>query len=338
MPVRRLLPLGVVFVVCIHPATGLLRATQDAPARTLDGLLDRAAIWLADYAVDLSSLVAEEHYRQRMRVVKGAGFDNAGAAPTARPLTGTDYSRPVTTTPLDVMPASVEMVSDVLMVQVAGSAEWVPFRDVISVNGRPVRDREERLATLFLEPTASTVARARAITRESARYNVGPVDRTINVPTLALSVLSARNQARFEFSRDGDETVDGVRAWKVAYRERGSPTLIATTDGVDLPASGRLWVDQVSGAVVRTELRTSAFGVRSEVTVSYTFEPSVGARVPAEMVERYERQGGMGRSQEPQAALVATDDRVVVDATATYANFRRFVVRVDETLLGVIRR
>ena len=100
-----------------------------------------------------------------MRVVKGAGFDSAGPEPGARPITGSDYSRPVTTTPLDVMPTSVEMVSDVLIVQVPGTAEWVPFRDVFTIDGKPVRDREERLTKLFLEPTESTVARARSHAR-----------------------------------------------------------------------------------------------------------------------------------------------------------------------------
>ena len=164
------------------------------------------------------------------------------------------------------------------------------------------------------------------------------MDRTINVPTLALTFLSNRNQPRFEFSREGQEAIDGVRTWKIAYRERGSPPLIATTDGVDVPASGRLWIDPATGAVVRTELKTDSFGVRSEVTVTFAFDPSVGSRVPAEMVERGQVQGGTRRDQGPQPVPLATDDQIVIDATATYSNVRRFAVWVDEKLLGTIRR
>jgi len=46
----------------------------------------------------------------------------------------------------------------------------------------------------------------------------------------------------------------------------------------------------------------------------------------------------MRRDEGPRAVPLATDDQIVIEATATYANFRRFAVRVDEKLLGAIRR
>src|SRR5262245_58928019 len=45
--------------------------------------------------------------------------------------------------------------SDLLLVRYPGDAQWYAFRDVAEVDGKPVRDKEERLTKLFLEPAAS---------------------------------------------------------------------------------------------------------------------------------------------------------------------------------------
>ena len=63
------------------------------------------------------------------------------------------------------------------------------FRDVYEVNGQKVRDRDARLEALFMNPDDSILGRAEAIRRESARFNLGPAYRDINVPTLALVML-----------------------------------------------------------------------------------------------------------------------------------------------------
>jgi hypothetical protein len=235
------------------------------------------------------------------------------------------------------MKSRVELVSDVLLVQVPGMTQWVPFRDVFKVDGKLIRDREDRLLDLFLDGSEDAVEQALSITKESARFNIGPVDRTINVPTLALFFVSDQNRSRFEFKEQGRETIDGLSAWKLEYRERGRPTLVRTHRGENLPAAGAFWLDPTTGAVLQTELRTSGFGVRSKVVVTYTFEPTLGLRVPVEMVERYQVQGGMRRTEGAWTRLVATGDTVVIDAKATYDRFRRFSVDVDERLLKFIR-
>ena len=48
-----------------------------------------------------------------------------------------------------------ELVSDLLLVRPVGADRWVQFRDVFEVDGKPVRDRNDRLTKLFLEPTES---------------------------------------------------------------------------------------------------------------------------------------------------------------------------------------
>src|SRR5947207_1163735 len=151
-------------------------AAQQEVAPTPDALLQRAASYVSDFEARFSNVVAEEHYVQR-------------APSTARSTSS--------------MPSLVhrELKSDVLFVKVPGDDTWVPFRDVFEVDGRPVRDRQERLTALFLQPSAVAIDRAKQIANESARYNIGAVFRTINMPVLALEVLRAENQPRFTFSR-----------------------------------------------------------------------------------------------------------------------------------------
>ena len=121
----------------------------------------------------------------------------------------------------------VVLVSDFLLVQVPGEG-WMPFRDVFERNGQKVRDREERLAKLFLNGSSrSSVDQARQIMVESARYNIGTVERTINLPTLPLAL-----------SHPGAPRPLHVRAGQARRRRTarssssakcGAPTYIATT-------------------------------------------------------------------------------------------------------------
>ena len=72
-------------------------------------------------------------------------------------------------------PTETVLVSDFLLVQVPGEG-WLPFRDVFERDGKQVRDREERLAALFLKGSSrSAFEQARAIMDEGARYNIGNV-------------------------------------------------------------------------------------------------------------------------------------------------------------------
>jgi hypothetical protein len=55
------------------------------------------------------------------------------------------------------------MRSDFLLVRYPGDTQWQAFRDVAEVDGKPVRDKEERLTRLFLEPPANAFRRAREL-------------------------------------------------------------------------------------------------------------------------------------------------------------------------------
>jgi len=219
--------------------------------------------------------------------------------------------------------------SDLVFVTVPAEIPWATFRDVYDVDGHKVRDREARLEAIFAKKTPSSLEQANAILRESARFNLGPIYRTVNVPTLALAVLHPGTQWRFRWERLGKRTFfqhDGVELHAV---ETAKPTLVRERDGGGLPLEARLWVEASTGRVLRTEV-----GVRrkyspdtaemtSWILTQYRPEPSLGLWVPDEMVERYENVPFLMRED-------MEDFDGTIQGRASYANYRRFSVDVSE--------
>src|SRR5688572_4681100 len=60
-----------------------------------------------------------------------------------------------------------------------------------------------------------------ALVQQSARYNIGGVLRTFNLPTHALNVVRKAELHYFDFEKRGVERIDGVQTWEVALRNAG---------------------------------------------------------------------------------------------------------------------
>jgi hypothetical protein len=265
----------------------LMPAVQAQSDVTL--LVDRAVAYVGEFQRRFGSMVSEERYEQSVQ-------ENTFGPRSARP----QFER-------------VVLVSDFLLVQVAGEG-WTPFRDVFERNGVKLRDREERLAKLFLNgSTRPSFDQAREIMLESSRYNIGSVERTINVPTLPLAFLTPAHRGRFRFEltrRDDDSSV-------VEFREVTTPTYVSTTGGRDLPVNGRFWLDEATGAVRRSELDAVDTAVEAHIKVSYRFDDSLRLWVPGRMEERYRNR------------RTTTEVRGV----ASYSRFRKFQVSTSEELV-----
>lgn len=285
------------------PASDLL--SQDL---TLQTVLERAATYVASYRRQLSGIVAEEQYTQEER------FSTTSLSVAGR---RTNAMRR-------------ELKSDFLLVPAPGADGLVEFRDVFEVDGKPVRDREDRLTKLFLQRSPGATEQIRTIVVESARYNIGSVYRETNTPTLPLLFLDRRYQARFKFKRAGDTTPQLARGslksprftptaglWVVEYEETAKGTVIQRAQGGgDIPARGRFWIEPETGRVVLSELIVRDPVISGTIDVAYADEPSLGMLIPVEMRERY------------------TDNRVttVTTGTATYSRIRRFGVQVNEDI------
>jgi len=278
----------------------LVAAATGRQTATVDELVARAAAYVADYERQLSSVVAEERYNQRLRLI--------GYAPPAGVIgsmrgSSTSYER------------RRRLVSDYLLVKVPGLEGWTPFRDVLEVDGRAVRDRDERLSRLFIESPAHAMDQAMRIAEESSRFNLGgDVRRTVNVPTLALLFLVDRHRSRLTFHLEAARTIENIEAAGLGYVDDTHPTLIRGSGDNDIVADGTIWVDPANGRVLQTRMHTNSGTLESEIVVSYRPDEKLGLWVPWRMRERY------------KSAMEQ------IDATAIYANFRRFRIETNEVI------
>jgi hypothetical protein len=282
-----------------QPSTSL---GPGAPSRPPDlkTVLGRAAAYVDEFREKLSGIVAEETYRQQ-----------------------------------EIPGERRETRSDLLLVRSETFPRWLQFRDTFEVDGEPVRDRADRLTTLFLQPAASAKAQAERIGEESSRYNLGAVLRTINVPVMPLMFLERDIQTRLRFTRTNDSEQPAVPAdapgqfrvasevWVVRFEERERPTIVRDprTRG-DVLTRGRFWIEPDTGRVLMSEMRSNHPMVRADVTVSYQSEPLLGLLVPIAMHETYTNMRLPSR--------VRSRIWRRIEATATYGKFRQFQVHVDQ--------
>jgi hypothetical protein len=260
---------------------------------TLEEVTDRLADYLTAYAASYASTIATEHYTQTYLSGRTKGQRTLEA--------------------------------EFGIVRLPGRAGWVGFRDVTHVDGRQIEDREGRLAKLFVNPSYQSLQQADAITKESTRFNAGPIQRTVNNPTVVLIALDARNQQRFKFSKGGEQTLKGERLWILRFTELVRPTIIQTLTGESEPMQGRAWVDPATGRLVRVEITLETLSMSrgtsavtrftASIDVSFQEDPHLQLWVPATMTERYNNNG----------SEIAAGD-------ATYTNYRRFGVETTEEI------
>jgi hypothetical protein len=163
------------------------------------------------------------------------------------------------------------------------------------------------MSQLLTQRTVDAYDEAQAMTRENAKYNIGSVFRTINIPLQALELLLPEHRHRFEFSLAGRERVRGQEAAVVGFRERVLPSLISDGFGGDLPAHGRVWIEPATGTILRTEFGVVATYLKEmQVRVEYERDSRLQMFVPVEMEAVY----GL--------------DIEVVHGRAHYRNYRRF--------------
>ena len=272
----------------------VLASQPAAPEPTLESVLARAAAYVADYQKRLAGIVAEEHYRQQV------------TNPT-RTRSFREFR---------------ELRSDVLLVKLATEDRWLQFRDVFEVDRKPIRDRDERLYKLFVNPPIDAQAQVESIQFESARYNIGPVLRTINIPILALLFFEAQNQPRLKIERGRAGNVRRFAPlaaeadiWLLEFKEVAPETMVRGDHQKDLPSNGRAWLDSRTGRILRTEHQSQDVLVRADIDVTYRAEPGLDLLVPAEMRENY---------------LVRRTTEVRIDGIATYSKFRQFTVTTTE--------
>ena len=270
------------------PAASDAAAPPRSAARSaaLDAILARAGSHVEQYGDPRSGLILDELYRQNVQ----------SSALGTRTLKSE----------LLILPDERE--------------GWVQFRDVLSVDGKKVADREDRLARLFSTPSEDPRGQARRIAEEGARFNLTStivvVRRSLNQPLAALLYLRPVNQARSQFTLDAG----GGRAGQhLSFTEQQQPPLIGTTGSN--AATGEFWIDAATGqvrrAVLRVVSRASNVTVTGVLRVRYDANAKRGLVLPVSMEEWYD-------VRDPRGNMLD-----LIRGEATYSNPRQFKATAD---------
>jgi hypothetical protein len=205
------------------------------------------------------------------------------------------------------------MRSDYLLVRYPGDSQWQSFRDVAEVDGKPVRDQQERLTKLFLEPSSSALRRARDLQDAGARHNLLNIG-TLNNPLLVMAFLQEGYRDRFRFNLAGLDKKLGPTVRTVQFQEWKIPSLIKGNGNQDILSGGLVWIDEDTGRVVKTELKIGRGAAAITVATLYKFDEELGINVPVEMRDWY------------------PDGTGEIRGVATYGRFRRFQVTTEEAV------
>jgi hypothetical protein len=195
------------------------------------------------------------------------------------------------------------VTADFLLVQhPASPGDFLTYRDVTTVNGVAVADRQERLADLFLTVAGPARDRVRQITQAAEQH----VPSLLN-PIFVLAFLQADLQSRFELTENnaGRDWPAGVKA--VAFTEVARPTILrgGLQGERDVPVRGTAWIEPGTGRVLQTELIVPNGRSSTTIITTFTLNPRLQIMVPEQM-----------RTENPKGV-------------ATYSNFRRFRVETD---------
>ena len=193
-----------------------------------------------------------------------------------------------------------QLTSDFLLVEYPGRPDRrLTFRDVREVDGQPVKDQPDRITQLFLNPFDSAITRAMEIQQEGLRHNLSG-GRLVN-PLGILAVLQREYQNDFRFTRQGlDRTLgSGIRRID----------LIRLRPPQTTQPRGSVWVSEITGEIVRTQLRSGGAG-SERTTTTFAVDRELRIRVP----------------------VVMEDEIGNFRGRATYSNFRRFNVRTESTI------
>ena len=272
------------YIATLIVAAFLSGSVSAQPRPTVEQLLDRMASYLADYEQQLSSVVADEMFSQR--VVYTRAYKNG------QPVTADDRRK---------------IESEVAFIRLPGGADWLGFRDVRKINGKAINENQLNLADV-LASSKDVIAQARTIAIASAEHNLG-VARTTNVPTAALEIIHPRNYKAHAFSLKGDDTVRKTRVAVLGFNETRRPPLV-NSGGQELVSRGRIWLDPRSGAIWRVEwIYAPPIGSPASLRVDFDMNTALGMMVPVEMHEEFPAMGGLNSRG---------------DGVAFYTNFRRF--------------
>jgi hypothetical protein len=234
----------------------------------VDAVLERLDAYLEKYEAELSTLIADEDFRQEEPQLPG----NSRA-----------HRR--------------RLESEVAFLRLPGDGDWIGFRRVKRVDGKSVDDRHDTLMSLLSVSTGDNVARAKLLVAQSSEHNLGN-PRTINMPGLPLELIHQRHRRRFDITLEGRDRVRGHDVAKLVFTERAAPSIVFFGGQLALLSRIHAWIEPRTGELHRARvLFASDARLRHLPRLDVEFERDAALRllVPTRMDEVFPLQaGGLG--------------------------------------------
>lgn len=189
----------------------------------------------------------------------------------------------------------VRLSSDVVLVNVNGQA--MALRDPFAIDTRPMRERSSRILDLLGAPATPSLLDWETVSAYPSRalvhYLIDIVLR-VNEPTSALQFIAAGYQPNLKYKLDGRKKMNDVDVVGVRFEEpevRDAKYMLRTRSNAR--ATGRFWVDAVTGAIHQTELwvdspQSNTLVEHAIVSVKYTPNTALTLLLPSEMNDTYE--------------------------------------------------
>jgi len=222
----------------------------------------------------------------------------------------------------------IRISADVVFVNASGETE--ALRDVYAIDTRPTRERTPRILQLLGAPAQPSIQDWQtAITypgKEVVYFLLDIVVKT-NEPTTTLQFIAAANQPGMKYKLDGRKTLNNVAVVGVRFEEpdgRGRKYLLGTRSNGR--ATGRFWIDPLTGAIHQTELwvdsrQDRTYSEHATVAVTYAPNDTLGLLLPSVMTGSHEEFDASGMQQAQTGGGGAdVDGRVTLQSRAQYSN------------------
>jgi hypothetical protein len=236
---------------------------------SLPDVLKAAAAYIAQYSDRLQAVSAEEDYLQ-LEVSGGQ------------------------------MRATRRLISDVAFVGI-GAGRVINYRDVFSMDGNVLRERDGRLLKLFQSTSADALVQAQQITHDGARRHISPNMQLFDEILAPLAVLRTEHQGQVRFKLDGVKTTDGVQVATLRFNE-ATPLPHVINSPIDEPASGKIFVEVATGTVRRTELAIADRHTNLRATVIFAPDATLGMWLPASLAVQSDITTAGGGDRNPKTS------------------------------------
>jgi hypothetical protein len=230
---------------------------------------------------------------------------------------------------------TIRVSADVVLVGLQGQV--ISLRDPYAVDTRPLRPKASRISALLGAPATPTVKDwelAASYPQQGTVHFILDLQVKVNEPTSALQFISAALQPKMKYRLDGQKKMNDVQVVGVRFEEPTSQEqvhILGTRSNAR--ATGRIWVDPLTGAIHQTELWVDSKAENAIVSVKYAPHKELGVLLPTDMNDTYEeREGGGGPRQmgsgDPRGSVA---NRVSVQSRSTYS--KAILAPIDLTKL-----